>query len=105
MSAFGPLAGGYIADPTFVDDTTVADTGGGGGWLSGISDLFSTVGTVYTNVSRANNPPPRGSVLYNPQTGLPYTQQQLAGTNSIETSELLLILGGAALLLFALKKR
>lgn len=47
-------------------------TGGNTSWVSGLSGILSTVGTTFTNINRALNPPKAGTTLYNPQTGLPY---------------------------------
>jgi len=58
----------------------VASPGGGGGggdWLTGLTGVFGAVGTTVTNVFRAFNPPPPGTRLINPATGLPYSPQQI----------------------------
>jgi hypothetical protein len=52
---------------------TPAPSSSAGSWLSAI-------GTTFTNVFRAINPPTPGTRLINPATGLPYTAAQLAGT-------------------------
>jgi hypothetical protein len=58
---------------SFVGPPTPAPSSSSGSWLSAI-------GTVFTNVFRAVNPPAPGTRLINPATGLPYTAAQLAGT-------------------------
>lgn len=62
------LMGSPIGTPT------IADTSGGGGWLSGLVGVFSTIGTTFTNVYRTVNPPkpttvPPGGAVYDPSSG------------------------------------
>jgi len=88
-------------DPTAFDTPTAGTTAspigplpaasppsGSGGLLSGLT----AVGTAFTNVFRAINPPAAGTRLINPATGLPYTTAQLAGTSGSLLPLLLLAL-------------
>lgn len=87
VSAFG----GYSAGAK----TTIADTSGSGGWVSGLSGLFEAAGTSFTNIYRTVNPPrptnvPPGSMVLDPRSGqyVPAVQPQPLG---LDTSSLLTI--------------
>jgi len=98
--------GGY-SGPDSTGDTTVADTGGGGGWMSGLGDIFSSVGTAITSVYRTVNPPqpttiPQGGVIFNPKTG---TYQPAVQQPSLGISSNMLLLVGAAIVVVLLLRR
>lgn len=85
--------------------TTAADTSGGGGWLSGLTNVFGSVATAFTNVYRTVNPPtpiqaPPGGVIYNPQTGT-----YVPAVPSVGISSGTLLLAGLGLLVVVLLVR
>lgn len=66
---FIPLAPGETTGGAYPMPAPVSSSGSGASsWLSGLTGL----GTAVTNIVRAVDPPKSGTVLYNPQTGLPY---------------------------------
>lgn len=103
---------------------TVADSSGGGMALSGLSDIFSSVGTVFNSVYKTLNPPTPGQLVLNPQTGqyvpagIPQTLAPGAAVYNPATGQYVtapgtvagisgntLLLVGAAVLLIVLLKR
>lgn len=99
------------------------DSSDGGGALSGLSDIFSSVGTAISSVYRTVNPPKPGSLVLNPATGqyvpagVPQTlppgtsvynpatgTYQTPGTTLGLTPNMLLLIGGAILLVVLLKR-
>lgn len=88
-----------------IGHSTIADTSGGGGWLSGLQDVFGAAATAFTNVYRTVNQPkpqqvPAGSAIYDPQTG--QYKQALAGL-SMNPTTMLLLVGGAIVVVLALR--
>lgn len=92
------------------DQTTAADSSGGGSVLSGIADIFGSISTGITNVYRTVNPPTPvnipgqlGGYIYNPTTG--QYQSAVQGVQPINSQMLLLFLGIGVVLLIVLRKK
>lgn len=89
------------------DSTTVADASSGGVGLSGLSDVFSTIGSTISSVYRTVNPPTIGTQVYNPVTrtyqpvGAMTPAQNIGG---ISTSNLLLLGGGLLVVVLLLRR-
>lgn len=82
---------------------TVADSSGGGGWASGLTDLFSAATSAFTNVYRTVSPPRSGQLVLDPHSGqyipagtIVHTTGPLAGVNS----NTLLLIGAGLLAMF-----
>lgn len=78
--SISPNESGTAAATTLSSGGTVTSTGNSS-WLSGLSQVFGSIGTTITNVTRAaqnNTINPATGVKYgvNPATGLPYTTSQ-----------------------------
>jgi hypothetical protein len=130
-----PEIGGYnltgstgdISTPSFVGGAVSAtpdDSGSGdaSGWLSGLGDLFTGVGSAVSATIRAANlpnvPNAGSGWVYNPTTGHyynPLTGQALTATNTLPSAGLagaltgsntflLLILAGLAFFFFAKRR-
>ena len=96
----------FIPIPSDINSvTTVADSGGNGGALSGLANIFSSIGTAVTNVYRAVNPQslvttPSGAVI-NPATG-----QVIQGPTTVGgfSSNTVLLIGAAIIAIVLLKR-
>ncbi len=103
MAAFIALGSDVGSQPT------AADSGGGGGWLSGLSGLFSSVGTAITQTYQAVNRPTTpvpvtaGGTYYNPQTGSFQTISGI-GTQLGGSSGILLLLGFGLIAILLLRR-
>lgn len=100
LSDLGGYSSGNLAAIGGGGHPTVADSSDGGGWASGLTDLFSVATSAFTNVYRTVNPPKTGQMVLDPRSGqyipagtVMHTTGPLAGVN---TNTLLLV--GAALL-------
>lgn len=87
--------------------TTIADSGGNGGWTSGLTDLFGAASTAFTNIYRTVAPPkptmiPPGGMILDPRSG----QYIPAAKSGIDTGTILiigLVVIGAVLIIPRLK--
>jgi hypothetical protein len=126
MSAAGNVGAFTLTNPFLGPSATVPitaqDSSDGGGALSGLADIFSSVGTAITGVYRAVNPPTTGQLVYNPNTGqyvpagIPQNVQpgqivygpqgytQVPGTIAGINPSMLLLLGAGILLVVLLKR-
>lgn len=76
---------------------------GGNDWLSGISDIFTSVGTTFASIYKAANPPPAPKVVtpYYTATGVNPTA---ASFSSLFSNPIVLI-GGLLVVFLLLRKR
>lgn len=87
--------------------TTAVDASSGGIGLSGMQDLFSTIGSTFSSIYRTVNPPTVGTQVWNPTTRTYQPVGAMTPTQNIGgvSTQSLLLLGGAALLLVLVLRR
>jgi hypothetical protein len=100
--AFTVGTGTTPAPPSLGGGSSAPPAGSGsGGFLSGLTGVFSAIGNGVATGYRAVNPtisPPAGSLVYNPQTG-GYTTQAALTAQSTLNPMLLLLLGAVVIYL------
>lgn len=102
--------GGYAGPDS--GTSSVSDSGGASAndsfSLSGLSSIFSTVGSAFSSAYRSVNPvvqAPAGSVIYNPQTGGYVSRSGLvAAQTSAGLSPIILIAGGLLVVFLLMRK-
>lgn len=97
--------------PVLAPQPTIADSSGSFS-LSGLTNLFSAVGTSISNVYHSVNPPSTGTLVFNPNTGTyqPAGAQTPApgtvlSTLAVQPSTLLLLVGAGLLVVVLLMRR
>lgn len=95
--SISPNESGSTPAATALSSGGTVTSNGNSSWLSGLSQVFGSVGTTITNVTRAatnSSINPQTGVKYgtNPATGLPYTTSQ-TGQVSILVIVVVLVVG------------
>lgn len=109
MSTSPPDFSGFTySGPSSSSSVSASDSTGDQGVLSGLSDIFSSVGAAVSSGIKASNAPmgpiatPQGTLVYNPATG---TYQSSVGITAQSTMTPLLLLLGLGIVAYILMKK